>query len=88
MLTSNNQTFSSGRLTGQALVEFADGESLNLALSKNRQHMGSRYLEVNRSDKSEMDRLTEKSETVSSKFSFKPKVKLFNSFVTVLVKVT
>ena len=56
----------SGRLTGQAFIEFADADSLNLGLSKNREHMGKRYLEVNRSSKDEMQKFTEKSNTVSS----------------------
>ena len=55
-----------GRLTGQAFIEFADADSLNLGLSKNREHMGKRYLEVNRSSKDEMQKFTEKSNTVSS----------------------
>lgn len=37
---------SSGRLTGEAFVEFANIEDAKLALSKDRMTLGSRYIEL------------------------------------------
>jgi len=44
-----------GRPSGEAYVEMATEEDVEKALSKNKQHMGKRYIEVFRSKKSEMD---------------------------------
>jgi len=44
-----------GRPSGEAYVEMASEDDLEKALSKNKQHMGKRYIEVFRSKKSEMD---------------------------------
>jgi len=54
-----------GRLSGQVFVEFADAYSLQTALSKDREHMGKRYIEVDRSDIQELTKFKEKSKTVS-----------------------
>ncbi|KAL8569539.1 hypothetical protein ACOMHN_002085 [Nucella lapillus] len=44
-----------GRSTGQAFVEFDSEDDIQKALEKNNGHIGSRYIEVFRSKKSEMD---------------------------------
>lgn len=47
-----------GRLTGQAFVEFADDDSLQGALARDHQHMGKRYLEIERSDEKSLRKMT------------------------------
>ena len=49
----------SGRLTGQAFVEFEDIDSLEAALARDKQHMGKRYLEIERSDEKTLRKMTE-----------------------------
>eukprot|EP00271_Cylindrocystis_brebissonii_P015820 TRINITY_DN38855_c0_g1_i1.p1 TRINITY_DN38855_c0_g1~~TRINITY_DN38855_c0_g1_i1.p1 ORF type:complete len:464 (-),score=107.18 TRINITY_DN38855_c0_g1_i1:590-1981(-) len=44
-----------GRSTGQAYVQFADAEQANKALEKNRQHIGSRYIEVFKGHPADME---------------------------------
>lgn len=44
-----------GRPSGEAYIEMESEEDVERALSKNKQHMGKRYIEVFRSKKSEMD---------------------------------
>ncbi|XP_044262601.1 heterogeneous nuclear ribonucleoprotein H-like [Tribolium madens] len=44
-----------GRPSGEAFVEFESEEDLNVALRKDREHIGSRYIEVFKVNKAEMD---------------------------------
>eukprot|EP00485_Elphidium_margaritaceum_P013837 CAMPEP_0202726482 /NCGR_PEP_ID=MMETSP1385-20130828/184634_1 /ASSEMBLY_ACC=CAM_ASM_000861 /TAXON_ID=933848 /ORGANISM="Elphidium margaritaceum" /LENGTH=679 /DNA_ID=CAMNT_0049392703 /DNA_START=220 /DNA_END=2262 /DNA_ORIENTATION=+ len=44
-----------GRASGEALVEFADNDSFERGLAKNRQHIGHRYIELFKSTGIEMD---------------------------------
>jgi heterogeneous nuclear ribonucleoprotein F/H len=44
-----------GRPSGEAFVEFESEEDLNCALHKDREHIGSRYIEVFKVNKAEMD---------------------------------
>ncbi|KAK7113546.1 heterogeneous nuclear ribonucleoprotein F-like [Littorina saxatilis] len=44
-----------GRPSGEAFVEFASEDDVQMALKKNREHLGSRYIEVFRSKKGEMN---------------------------------
>lgn len=44
-----------GRSTGQAFVQFVDVENANKALERNRQHIGSRYIEVFKGHSSDME---------------------------------
>ncbi|XP_076458901.1 heterogeneous nuclear ribonucleoprotein F-like [Babylonia areolata] len=50
-----------GRSTGEAFVEFVSEDDVAKALEKNNQHLGSRYIEVFRSKKSEMDWVVKRS---------------------------
>lgn len=44
-----------GRPSGEAFVELEDAEDLELALQKDREHIGNRYIEVFKVNKAEMD---------------------------------
>ncbi|CAI5479761.1 unnamed protein product [Closterium sp. Yama58-4] len=44
-----------GRATGQAFVRFADAENATKALERNRQHIGSRYIEVFKGHAADME---------------------------------
>ncbi|KAL8597449.1 hypothetical protein ACOMHN_050947 [Nucella lapillus] len=50
-----------GRPSGEAFVEFASEDDVQMALKKNREHLGSRYIEVFRSKKGEMDWVVKRS---------------------------
>jgi len=55
-------TFSrEGRASGEAFVDFASEEDVEKAVEKNNAHMGSRYIEVFRSKKSEMEWVVKRS---------------------------
>jgi len=47
-----------GRSSGEGLVEFKNEDSYRLALAKHKEEIGRRYIEVNRSTGSDMDRAT------------------------------
>ncbi|XP_076439927.1 heterogeneous nuclear ribonucleoprotein F-like [Babylonia areolata] len=50
-----------GRPSGEAFVEFASEDDVQMALKKNKDHLGSRYIEVFRSKKGEMDWVVKRS---------------------------
>lgn len=49
-----------GRPSGEAYIELASDQDVSMALSKNQQHMGKRYIEVFKSNRSEMDFVVQK----------------------------
>ncbi|XP_060526446.1 heterogeneous nuclear ribonucleoprotein H-like [Cylas formicarius] len=56
-LTSSRE----GRPSGEAFVEFEDAEDLNMALQKDRAHIGNRYIEVFKVNRAEMDWVVKRS---------------------------
>ncbi|XP_076439857.1 heterogeneous nuclear ribonucleoprotein F-like [Babylonia areolata] len=58
-----------GRASGEAFVEFVSDDDVEKALEKHNAHMGSRYIEVFRSKRSEMDWVVKRSGADHSKMS-------------------